>query len=648
MERMRGMRAMLLVGLTTLGIGALDARPAMRAPVTRPAADPLAPTGRWSGNARGSAAVPPMGWSSWNAFAMDIDEVKILGTAQALVDTGLVKLGYRYVNIDDGWWLKRRLRDGRLMIRTNLFPGADPGGGGDSSFRPLTDRLHAMGLKAGLYTDIGRNSCGQSYAPKQTNSPEGTVAEREIGLGDHVEQDARLFFGEWRFDYLKVDGCGIDDQSEIGRRTRGGDFPPRTPLVYRTAVSRSDIAAVRARYQRMADAIAAVRPDDDYVYSVCLWGAANVRAWGKDVGNVSRTSDDIRPAWGRMLHTFDSVVRRPLYAHPGAWNDPDMLFIGHGDFDAEHLVEARSHFTMWAMVNAPLLIGYDLRHAPRALLDIWGNADLVRANQDPGGHQAVLAYDSQDAQILVKTLGASDHKIVALVNRTATPIEMTLLAAHLKFAGDAPIVLRDLWSKRQLAPFTGERAFTVQPHETLVFEASGRRALGEAYYLSELPGRINVAVDGVVFPEADPTIYRMASPWDGTRESSRPVYAGWGGAGADESPYQTRLAIVGQGYASGIGILANSRMEVRNDARFGRFTTTVGIDDSTRNTGASAIFEIYGDGHLLARSRALRFGSAPVPLTAQVRGVQIIELVVRQAAGRASPVSGVWADAILS
>ena len=96
-----------------------------------------------------------------------------------------------------------------------------------------------------------------------------------------------------------------------------------------------------------------------------MWGAANVRAWAKDMGNMSRTSDDIAPTWGRMLHSFDSSVRRPLYAHPGSWNDPDMLYIGAGDFDENHLVEARSHLSLWAMINAPLMIGYDLRKAPQ-------------------------------------------------------------------------------------------------------------------------------------------------------------------------------------------------------------------------------------------------------------------------------------------
>src|SRR3546814_1503261 len=129
--------------------------------------------------------------------------------------------------------------------------------------------------------------------------------------------------------------------------------------------------------------------------SLCIWGSANVRSWGMDVGNISHTSDDISPDWGRMLTNYDSAARRALYAHPGSWNDPDMLFIGKGDFDANHLIEAKSHFSLWAMMNAPLLIGADLRTTPQPLIDIFGNADIIALNQDQAGNQAVMAFDAE-------------------------------------------------------------------------------------------------------------------------------------------------------------------------------------------------------------------------------------------------------------
>jgi hypothetical protein len=105
------------------------------------ASDPLAPTGQWSANTRGQAQTPPMGWNSWNAFGADIDETKLLASAQVLVDSGLAAKGYRYVDIDDGWWAKRRMPDGRMLVRTSAFPSAVTADGA-TSLRPLTDRLH--------------------------------------------------------------------------------------------------------------------------------------------------------------------------------------------------------------------------------------------------------------------------------------------------------------------------------------------------------------------------------------------------------------------------------------------------------------------------------------------------------------------------
>ena len=171
------------------------------------AQQPLAATGRWQHQPIGNAPTPPMGWSSWNAFRVDITEQKVLDSAQVIVDSGLAQAGYRSINVDDGWWLKRRTSDGRLQVRTGLFPSAATGK--DSSLRPFTDRIHAMGLRAGLYTDIGRNACSQAYDADSPNLPEGTPAEREVGLMGFVEQDIALFFREWNFDYLKVDGCGL-------------------------------------------------------------------------------------------------------------------------------------------------------------------------------------------------------------------------------------------------------------------------------------------------------------------------------------------------------------------------------------------------------------------------------------------------------
>lgn len=607
--------------------------------------DALAPTGQWSVPERQQARTPPMGWNSWNAFRTEVDEQKVLGAAQTLVDSGLAKLGYVYVNIDDGWWLKRRTRDGRMQIRTAIFPSARTKGK-DSSFRPFTDKLHGMGLKAGIYTDVGLNACSQAYDLHSPNLPEGNTAEREVGLHGHVEQDIALYFRDWGFDYIKVDACGLNVYGPGAAITKEHQYRPFEPLIDQTSLARTDIPAVRKLYEDVAAALTRFNPDGDFILAICNWGTANVRAWGKQVGHLWRTSGDITPRWTRMLHNFDSASTRALYAKPGAWNDPDMLFIGHGDFDENHLTEARSHFSLWAIINAPLIIGYDLRNAPKSLMDIWSNSAVVRINQDPRGHQAVIAYASDDVQILVKTL-ADGGKAVAVFNRGLAKQEVNLLAAHLKFAADAPVQLRDLWSGATQS-FTGETALVLAPRETRLFEARGKRRLEGGVYLSEIPADVNVAVDGVIAPELDPVVHRMSGQWSGTRDSGeRPAYAGWGGAQADATPYDQALQIGGRRFDTGIGVLADSRLEVRNAGGHKTFTALVGVDDSTRNAADKVEFLLYADGKLLAGSGELGLGTAKT-LEARIEGARLLELVVRQLSRNgALPVVVTWGDAAL-
>ncbi|MCW2337470.1 hypothetical protein M2337_001703 [Sphingobium sp. B2D3A] len=642
-------RLWLAVGAAAAALAAIQAG-AQTTPAASPDAarsamvDPLAPTGRWSIYSGGHAPLPPMGWNSWNAFTSDIDEAKLMASARVIVESGLAAKGYRYINIDDGWWLKRRQPDGRMLIRTETFPSAAIAGGGNS-FRPLTDKLHAMGLKAGIYSDIGRNSCGQVFTSTFPNQPEGTVLEREVGLYGHVDQDIALYFKEWGFDLIKVDACGIRGLPPSDPRVKAGQYRGLHPLIDVESLGRTDIPAVKALYDEVRQALERHNPDQDYVYSLCLWGSADSRAWSRTVGNMSRTSEDIFPTWSRMLHNLDSVAHRPLYAHPGSWNDPDMLFVGTGDFDMTNPVRARSHMALWAMVNAPLIIGYDLRKASPQMLAILGNERIVALNQDPAGNQAVLAFDSQDVQIFVKALADGD-KAVAVFNRTAAPAKAVLTADHLKFATSAPVRLTDLWqgADRQ---FTGEQALDLAPYETLIFRAKGARRLVGGLYLSEQPSRVNPAEDGVVVPEADPQVYRGLLPWRGTKGGGeRTQYGGWGGARLDQTPFGQALSVAGTHFETGLGILTNSRVEVRNEG-FRRFVASVGVDDSARSRQQPVTFLVYGDGKLLARSRPAQAGEAAQSFDVPVDGVRIIELVARTAQAERFPDPVTWGDAAL-
>jgi hypothetical protein len=326
-----------------------------------------------------------------------------------------------------------------------------------------------------------------------------------------------------------------------------------------------------------------------------------------------------------------------------------MLEIGHGDFDARHLEEARTHLALWAIEDAPLIIGYDLRQAPKSLLDIWGAAEVVAIDQDALGNQGVIAFTSDDLQIIVKQLSRRDEKAVVIVNRGTDPVTATLTAAHLKFSSTAPIQARDLWSRRDLPTFTGERSFALAPRESVMLRVRGVPELPDGLYLSEMPGRIYVAADGIRALEADPEIHRAVPLDTGTRGSGpRPALAGWGGPRADSTPYNEELRIRGTAYASGIGALANSRLEVKADAGFTRFSAQVGLDDSSLERSTRVRFEVYGDGRLLSKSSGLGFDDPVYALTADVTGVRVIELVAREIGLGRAPTVISWAAAALS
>jgi hypothetical protein len=213
-----------------------------------------------------------------------------------------------------------------------------------------------------------------------------------------------------------VDGCGIRGLGPDNPRVKAGLYRPLGPVIDFDELPRTDIAEVRRLYGAVADALARTRPAGDYVLSLCLWGSANVRSWGKDMGNMSRTSEDISPTWARMLHNLDTGAARSTPI-PEAGTIPTCCSSARVN-SMRPMPWRRSHFALWAMENAPLLIGMDLRQANAEQMALLGWKAAIALNQDPAGNQAVLAYDSAEVQIYVKTL-ADGTKAVALLNRSA-------------------------------------------------------------------------------------------------------------------------------------------------------------------------------------------------------------------------------------
>ncbi|MDT0456681.1 NPCBM/NEW2 domain-containing protein [Streptomyces sp. DSM 41527] len=394
--------------LCTAGVTALPA--AARTP-DAPEAGPsrTAPGPRLPG---GLAMTPPMGFNNWNSThcRAEFNEEMVKGIADLFVAKGLKDAGYQYVNLDDCWALPTRDGNGKLVPDPQRFP---------HGIKAVADYVHAKGLKFGIYTSAGIKTCNQAGFPG--------------GLG-HEKSDAQQF-ADWGVDYLKYDNCnnlGVDAQQ---------------------------------RYRTMRDALKATgRP---IVYSICEWGENKPWEWASDVGHLWRTTGDISDSWSSMLDIVKQNLPLAPHAGPGHWNDPDMLEVGNGGMtDTEY----RSHFSLWSMMAAPLLIGSDLRKAGPETFEILANKDLIAVDQDRLGKQATVVKSESGRWTLVRQL-ADGSRAVALFNETGGPQRITTTARELGLPQADGYRLRDLW-RHQDTHTTGTVSATVPAHGTTVYRIS--------------------------------------------------------------------------------------------------------------------------------------------------------------------------------
>ena len=361
--------------------------------------------------ANGLALTPPMGWNSWNRFGCDVNEAIVRRTADAIVSSGMRDAGYVYVIVDDCWQGPRDA-DGTITADSARFP---------SGMRALADYIHSRGLKFGIYSDAGRLTCGG-----------------RPGSQGHEFQDARTYAG-WGVDYLKYDWC------HTGTRN------------------------AEEAYALMADALRAT--GRDIVLSICEWGNNQPWLWGARIGNLWRTTGDIHDAWeGVDRHRIGvmNIVDRnaPLwpYAGPGHWNDPDMLEVGNGGM-TDH--EYRAHFSLWAMMAAPLIAGNDIAAMDASTREILLNREVIAVDQDPLGVQGRRVWREQGREVWVKPLSGGGRAVL-LLNRGETPAEIEFGWELLDYPAHLRARIRDLWAHRDLAPAQGRFAATVEAHSVVM------------------------------------------------------------------------------------------------------------------------------------------------------------------------------------
>ncbi|HEX4154026.1 MAG TPA: glycoside hydrolase family 27 protein [Acidobacteriaceae bacterium] len=353
------------------------------------------------------AATPPMGWNSWNHFGCNVNEALIRRAADEMVASGMRDAGYQYIVIDDCWQGERDAA-GNIQPDPKRFP---------SGIKALADYVHARGLKFGIYSDAGTNTCAG-----------------RPGSRGHEFQDARQY-AAWGVDYLKYDWCHTGTQN------------------------------AEASYRTMHEALlASGRP---IVFSLCEWGTAKPWLWATGIGNLWRTTGDISDMWqGKVKHRngmmdiVDMQVNLASFAGPGHWNDPDMLEVGNGGMTDE---EYRSHFSLWAMLAAPLMAGNDLGAMSEATKTILTNREVIAIDQDPLGHEGTRVRKDGDLEVWARPIQGGNRAVI-LLNRDTTPHEITVRWTDLGYPDSLEAGVRDLWKHEDVGRRRGSYSATVPPH----------------------------------------------------------------------------------------------------------------------------------------------------------------------------------------
>lgn len=372
------------------------------------------------------AATPPMGWNSWNMFGNAIHESMLREVADALVASGLKDCGYSYLVIDDCWSKKGgRDANGDLVPDPEKFP---------SGMSALTDYVHSLGFKIGIYSDAANLTCA-SFP----------------GSYGFEEQDAQLW-ASWGFDFLKYDYCNAptDQASAIERYTRMG-------------------AALRATGR-------------EFLYSVCEWGGRSPHLWGREVGgHMWRVSGDVFDSWVNVWvrqHRYygigidvsiDTAAELAEYGGPGGWNDLDMLVVGLNGKGQVHgtgmsFLEYQTHMSLWCMACSPLMIGCDVRSLDRDTAALLMNREVLAINQDALGIPARRVKQIGRCDVWRKPL-ADGSLAVALINRGSDGQDVVLRSGDVGLR-DTPKLARDLWEQADIAEFSAELAQRVEAHET--------------------------------------------------------------------------------------------------------------------------------------------------------------------------------------
>lgn len=388
--------------------------------------------------AKNAGQTPPMGWNSWNAFKSDISARLIEEIADAAKRYKLDEAGYKFLVIDDGWQLRELRANGEMVANPEIFP---------HGIAPVAQYVRQRGFELGIYSSPNTLTCA-GFA--------GSLGHE----GVHVRQ-----FADWGCRFVKYDYCpvrndepGLPSDDIIGRyRALGDAIKTHAPGMLFSICDKGWAGRINKRQRSMnASAITSQQRRQAF-------------AWCREVGGVMwRTTGDIKPTWQRIMEILDEQEGLAPLAGPNAFNDPDMLEVGNGNLTE---AENRAHFSLWCVLNAPLMLGNDLRKIPEGVLKIITNKEVIALNQDLLCRQAVRVTDANGIQVFAKPLANGDVGVCVL-NRANTNQAATVAWDKLGLEKGTTWRVRDLWAHQDLGAFTNQITTTVSSHDVVTYRMS--------------------------------------------------------------------------------------------------------------------------------------------------------------------------------
>lgn len=373
---------------------------------------------------------PLMGWASWNNYRVNISDSIIKRQADFLVSTGLKEVGYQYINIDDGFF-DGRAKNGDLKINHQRFP---------KGMKSIAEYIHSKGLKAGIYSDIGPNTCASIW-----DKDKGGVG---AGLYRNEERDLDKFINDWGYDFIKIDYCGASQQNlKLDEETH---------------------------YTQIARLLKKIAKKP-VIYNICRWQFPG--PWVTTTADSWRISGDIANNFKSMLHIVDLNTFLAPYMSPGHYNDMDMLQIGRGMTTEQD----RAQFSMWSILSSPLLLGNDLSSMSPETLSIISNQEVIAVNQDVT-EQGKLISDYKDSlQVWAKKLNGkqSGEIAVVLLNRTKEQKAINFKFQSVGLRGKVKV--RDLWKHTDLGLFRKEITMQVPATGTVMLTLKGKPLYSNVY-----------------------------------------------------------------------------------------------------------------------------------------------------------------------